>query len=28
VIDDSSLVCEVIAGLVHSLETAYEVDRS
>lgn len=26
-VEDSSLVCEVIAGLVHMLENAYDVDR-
>lgn len=26
-VEDSSLVCEVIAGLIHMLETAYDVDR-
>jgi hypothetical protein len=26
-VEDSSLVCEIIAGLVHMLESAYDVDR-
>jgi hypothetical protein len=26
-VEDSSLVCEIIAGLVHMMETAYDVDR-
>lgn len=26
-VEDSSLVCEIIAGLVHMLETAYDIDR-
>lgn len=26
-VEDSSLVCEVIAGLIHMLETAHDVDR-
>lgn len=26
-VDDSSLVCEIIAGLIHMLETAHDVDR-
>ncbi|MBI3957011.1 MAG: VWA domain-containing protein [Candidatus Kerfeldbacteria bacterium] len=26
-VEDSSLVCEVIAGLIHSLESSFEIDR-
>jgi hypothetical protein len=26
-VEDSSLVCEIIAGIVHMMETAYDVDR-